>query len=537
MALARPAARAVVPLLAALATAVGAAVLAPGRAAAQGHAHPPGSAERLGTVRFATSCSPAVAPQFDRAVALLHSFEFGASLRAFSAVLAADSTCAMAHWGIALSRWGNPMAANARPVAALRAGQAAVDAARRLDARVSERERGYVAAAATLFADHERVDHRTRVLAYERAMAALAARHPDDSEARIFHAIALTAAAPPTDKTYANQLRAGRTLEEIWTAQPDHPGLAHYIIHAYDHPPLADRARLAAQRYAQIAPAAAHALHMPSHTFTRVGAWDASVETNLRSMDAALRTNSIAEALHAADYVTYAYLQMRRLPEARAIVDSLPGFAARFDPNAVTGAAPGSAGLFALAAIPARWALERRAWAEAARLPQTTTPFAWCDAMTHFARALGAARTRDLTTARAAIDSLAADERRLREAREGYWAEQVAIQQLGARAWLARAEGRDDAALAAMREAAAREDATDKSAVTPGPLAPARELLGDLLLELGRPAEALEAYRTALRSEPNRHHTVDGARRAAEAAGDRAAAAGYAAQLRAITGG
>jgi hypothetical protein len=528
MTLARTVVRAAVPLLAVL--------LAAGRAAAQGHAHPPAATERLGTVRFATSCRPAVAPQFDRAVALLHSFEFGASLRAFSEVLASDSTCAMAHWGIALSRWGNPTAANARPAAALRAGLAAATEAQRLAARATERERGYAAAVAQLYADHERLDQRARVVAYERAMAELAARHPDDGEARIFHAIALTAAALPTDKTYANQLRAGRMLEEIWASQPDHPGLAHYIIHAYDHPPLAERARLAAQRYSQIAPAAAHALHMPSHTFTRVGAWEASVETNLRSIDAALRSASISEALHASDYVAYAYLQRRRTAEAKAVVDGLPALAARFDPNAVTGAAPGWAGLFALAAIPARYALERRAWAEAARLAPRTTDFPWTEAMTHFARALGAAHTRELPVARASIDSLAAFERRLREAREGYWAEQVAIQQLGAHAWVARAEGRDDAALAAMREAAAREDATDKSAVTPGPLAPARELLGDLLLELGRPAEALEAYRTALRSEPNRYHTVDGARRAAAAAGDRAAAERYAAQLRAITG-
>jgi tetratricopeptide (TPR) repeat protein len=411
-----------------------------------------------------------------------------------------------------------------------------VEDAQRLGARATARERGYIGAVARLFADHERVDQRTRVLAYERAMADLVARQPADTEARIFHAIALTATALPTDKTYANQLRAGRILESIWTAQPDHPGLAHYIIHAYDHPPLADRARLAAQRYARIAPAAAHALHMPSHTFTRMGAWDASVETNLRSIEAALRSASIAEALHASDYVVYAYLQMRRLPEAKRILDGLPALAARFDPNAVTGAAPGAAGVFALAAIPARYALERRDWAQAARLAPATSAFPWTEAMVHFARALGATHTGDLATARTAIDSLSAIERRLRAGGEGYWAEQVAIQHLGARAWLAHAEHRDDAALATMREAAAREDATDKSAVTPGPLAPARELLGDLLLELGRPAEALVEYRAALRTEPNRHHTVDGARRAAAAAGERAAAGQFAAQLRRITG-
>jgi hypothetical protein len=240
--------------------------------------------------------------------------------------------------------------------------------------------------------------------------------------------------------------------------------------------------------------------------------------------------------LHASDYVVYALLQMRRLGEARAVLDSLPALAARFDPNAVTGAAPGSAGLFALAAIPARYTLERRDWAAAARLAPRATSFPWTDAMTYFARAMGASHTGAFAVARASLDSLTAIESRLRSDGEGYWAEQVAIQRLDALAWLERANGRDEAALSTMREAARREDATEKSAVTPGPLAPARELLGDMLLELGRPAEALAEYRATLRREPNRYHTLDGARRAASAAGDRTAEAGYARQLRALTG-
>ncbi len=487
-------------------------------AAAQDHAHPrDATAERLGTVHFPTSCAAAVAPRFDRAVALLHSFEFGASLRGFSDVLATDSTCAMAQWGIAMSRWGNPMAAGNRAAALLSAGRAASDAAARLGAGATERERGYIAAVAQLYADPERRDQATRVAAYERAMADLAARQPADTEATIFHAIALTASASPTDKTYAQQLRAGAILEPIWAAQPDHPGLAHYIIHTYDYPPLAAKARAAAQRYSRIAPSAAHAMHMPSHTFTRVGLWRESVESNLGSIDVALESASIGEALHASDYVTYAYLQMRRLDDARRVLDGLPALAARFDPQAVTGAAPPSAAYFALAAIPARYALERRDWAQAARLAPTTTPYPWTEAMTHFARALGASHTGDLATARASIDSLAAIQPRLVARGENYWAEQVAIQRLGAQAWLDHAQRRDDAALAAMREAADREDATEKSAVTPGPLAPARELLGDLLLELGKPADALAAYRKALGTEPNRYHTMEGARRAERA--------------------
>ena len=498
--------------------------------------HPAADSASLGTVHFQTSCTPVVTPTFNRGVALLHSFEFGASARTFREVLASDSTCAMAYWGLALGQWGNPMAAGNRGAAQLEAGQAAAESGKRLGARATERERGYVTAVALLYTDYEHIGQAARVSAYERAMADLVARQPADTEAKIFHAIALVASAPPTDKSYARQLRAGATLEALWKVHPDHPGLAHYIIHAYDYPTLAPRADAAARRYALIAPAAAHALHMPSHTFTRVGEWNASVETNRRSIAAASRSGSIAEMLHASDYVVYSLLQMRRLGEARAVLDSLPSLAARFDPNAVTGAAPGSAGLFALAAIPAREALERRDWAAAARLAPRATSFQWTEAMTYFARALGASHSGDIATARASADSLAAIEIRLRERGEGYWAEQVAIQRLGALAWLERANGRNDSALAMMREATRREDATEKSAVTPGPLAPARELLADLLLELGQPAEALAEYRATLRTEPNRYHTLDGARRAAASAGDRAAEASYARQLHALTG-
>jgi hypothetical protein len=383
-----------------------------GSASAQEHASP--DSALLGTVRFETSCSPAVAPAFDRGVALLHSFEFGASARAFREVLASDSTCAMAYWGLALGYWGNPMAAGNRPAAQLAAGRRVADAAARFVGRATDRERGYVTAVAQLYADYARVGQAARVAAYERAMADLVARQPADTEAKIFHAIALVASAPPTDKSYARQLRAGATLEAIWKEHPNHPGLAHYIIHAYDYPALAARADAAARRYARIAPAAAHALHMPSHTFTRVGEWDASVATNRRSIEAALRGGSVAEALHASDYVEYALLQMRRLGEARAVLDSLPSLESRFDPKAVTGAAPGSAGVFAVAAIPARYALERRDWAAAARLAPHASSFQWTEAMTHFARALGASHTGDVATARASIDSLGAIERRQR---------------------------------------------------------------------------------------------------------------------------
>jgi hypothetical protein len=342
-------------------------------------------------------------------------------------------------------------------------------------------------------------------------MSELVMRQPADTEALIFYAIALTASAPPTDKTYANQLKAGGILEPLWVKLPDHPGLAHYIIHTYDNPALADKARAAAQRYASIAPSAAHALHMPSHTFTRVGMWEESVNTNNRSMKVALSTGAVAEALHASDYAIYAYLQMGKDSEAKAILDGLPALAAGFNANAVTGAAPGSAGVFALAAIPARWALERKAWAEAAALEPKASAYPYTEAMTYFARALGASHTGDFAKAKAATDSLALIQQRLSAKGEVYWAEQVAIQNLAARAWLDLAGHRETDALLLMREAATREDATEKSAVTPGPLAPARELLGDMLVVLNRGAEARVEYRETLKKEPNRRHALRGA--------------------------
>jgi hypothetical protein len=479
----------------------------------QEHEHPQSAAtEKLGTVHFATSCSPKVATQFDRAVALLHSFEFGASIRGFNEVLATDSTCAMAYWGIALSRWTNPMAAGNRSVPQLQQGKQAVDAAMRLGDHASARERGYIHAVGQLYDDFEHKDQRARVVAYANAMNELTMRQPADTEAMIFYAISLTASAPPTDKTYANQLKAGAILESLWAKEPNHPGIAHYIIHTYDYPPLADRARAAAERYASIAPSAAHALHMPSHTFTRVGMWQESVDANSRSMKVALSTGSIAEALHATDYAMYADLQMGKEFDAKAILDGLPALAARFDPNAITGAAPGSAGIFALAAIPARWVLERNAWAEAAALEPKASAYPYTEAMTYFARALGASHTGDLPKAKASIDSLASIQQRLTAKGEGYWAEQVAIQHLEAQAWLDLAEHRENDALMHMREATAREDATEKSSVTPGPLAPARELLGDMLIELHRPAEAVVEYRATLQKEPNRRHALRGVR-------------------------
>ena len=503
-------------------TATASLVLA-GTSFAQTHVHKAG---QVGTVHFDTSCSPDAAPVFDRAVAWLHSFEFAQAIAGFEQTLVADPKCAMAHWGLALSAWSNPMAAGARSARMLSRGEAAVQNAVALSGgNTTQREKDYIAAVAELYRNHATVLQGKRVEAYEKAMASLVATYPDDSEAKIFHAIALVASASPSDKTYANQRRAGAILEKLWTEQPEHPGLAHYIIHTYDYPALATDASIAAQRYSAVAPAAAHALHMPSHIFTRTGHWKESIATNLKSRAMADSTNSIAEALHALDYAVYAYLQLQRYAEAKRIIDELPALAARFDVNAVTGAAPGSAGVFALAAMPSRYALERNAWAEAAMLEPQRSDFGWADAMTWYARALGSARSGKAGQARAAIDSLSSIAGKLAAANEAYWSGQVEIQTLAARAWLELSEGRQDSALSLMRQAASREDATEKSAVTPGPLAPARELLGDMLMEVRRPREALAEYRRTLTIEPNRYRALSGALRAAVGAGDAKAAA------------
>jgi hypothetical protein len=493
------------------------------------HDHAP-AAEKLGTVVFATSCSAAAQPQFNRAVALLHSFEFQRAIDAFGATLKADPSCAMAEWGIALSRWSNPFAAGIRPAGPLQQGRDAVARAKTIGPK-TDRERAYVDAVSRLYADSATVDQAARVQAYRDGMAKVAAAYPNDSEASIFYALSIAAAASPTDKTFADQLKAGTILEQFIARQPDHPGLAHYIIHSYDVPPLADRALEAARRYAKIAPSAPHALHMPSHTFTRLGYWQESIEANTASGAVAKGEGSVAEELHSMDYRIYGYLQTGQDRAARQLLDALPEVAARFNPDAVGSAAPGSAGVFALAAIPARYALERGAWADGAKLEPHPSKFPYTEAITYFARAIGAARIGDAATVRASIDALQKIQQQLTEAKEGYWAGQAEIQRRSASAWLAFAERRHADALAEMRAAAALEDSTEKSAVTPGPLAPARELLGEMLLELKEPAQARKEFEATLKKEPNRFRALSGAARAALLTGDRVAARRYYAQL------
>jgi tetratricopeptide (TPR) repeat protein len=507
----------------------------PAFVAAQHGEHAGAGAEKLGTVHFETSCAPAVAADFDRAVALSHSFEFRPAIESFDRVLAGDPACAMAHWGIAMAYWGNPFA-GVRATAALEQGLAAVVKARTTGSP-TPRERAYIDAVATLFENHATIPQRDRVLAYERGMDAVVRANPQDLEATIFYALAVNQTALPTDKTYAPQLKAAGILEPLFARFPDHPGLAHYIIHAFDHPPLAARALDAARRYAAIAPSAPHALHMPSHTFTRVGSWKESAETNRASEETALKQGVATEALHAMDYQAYAYLQMAQDRAARDVIERLPTAAAQFNPAATAGgAAPPMAGFFALAAIPARYALERGAWDEAARLdvPASGTPFTI--AIAHFARALGAARSGRPAAASGDLEQLAALRDRLTQAQDAYWAEQVDIQRRVAAAWVAFAEGRRDEALATLRSAADAEDATDKSAVSPGPLAPARELLGEMLLEAGDAAGALTAFEASMAKEPGRFRGAFGAARAAEAAGDAARARAHYARTIEIAG-
>lgn len=461
-----------------------------GVAFAQHDQHGAMPADQIGSksVNFQTSCAAAVKDDFNRAVALLHSFWFPEARAGFEGVLKKDAACAIAHWGIGLSYWGNPFGGLRTPQA-LESGKAAM--AKVPASGGTPRERAYLDAVAGLFSSADAGTQRARVVAYEKAMEAIVQANPTDTEARIFWALAITGTALPTDKTYAQNLRAAEMLEPLFKKMPDHPGLAHYIIHAYDVPALAPKALDAARRYASLAPAVPHALHMPSHTFTRVGYWKDSIATNLASADAARKTNSSGDELHALDYQVYAYLQIAQdkaavgaIERSKTVVSGAEGAAA--------GAA--GAGAFALAAMPARYALERRQWGEAAQLavPTAGTPFT--QAMVHYARALGAARSGNPGAVPAELTALAGLRQKLIDAKDPYWPEQLDIQRRVAEAWMQFAQGQKDAAITGLAAAADAEDATDKSAVTPGPLAPARELLGFMLLEAGRPKEALVAF-------------------------------------------
>ena len=504
------------------------------RCLAQEHQH--GNSEKLGTVHFATSCNEVAQKEFNRAVALLHSFQFSRAIEGFNAVLGEDATCGIAYWGTALSDWSNPFAPGMKDKSQLQAGRESAERGKTVGAK-TERERAYLGAVGKLYSDYEGTPQRARLIAYRDAMGEVAAKYPEDHEAQIFYALAIAASEDPADKTYAGRLKAGAILEKLFEQEPAHPGLAHYIIHTYDVPALAGRALVAARRYSEIAPDAPHALHMPSHTFTRTGYWQDSIDSNIAAAAAARREGQTAEELHASDYEIYAYLQTGQDEAARRIVDSLPEIASRFDPKAViSGAGSPSTGYFALAAIPARYALERREWKQAAQLTQLETPFPHTEAMTWFARGLGAGQLGQAQAARESVAALKQIRERLLKAGENYWAQQVEIEELEVGAWAALAEGKKEEALRQMKSAAGLEDGTEKSAVTPGPLAPARELLGEMLLEMKEPAQALEQFEATLTKEPGRLRALYGAGRAAQLSGRREASQKYFGELLKVCG-
>jgi tetratricopeptide (TPR) repeat protein len=487
------------------------------------------AAEKLGTVNFPVTCSPAAQAEFVRGVAALHSFWFDTSRKAFEAVATADPSCGMAYWGAAMTLLGNPLANPPRP-RALQDGWVAVEKARAAGAR-TQRERDYIEAIAAFYKDADTVEHRTRALAYEKAMEQIAARYPEDREASIFYALALNVTLVPTDKTYTNQLKAAGVLEKVFAEQPNHPGVAHYLIHSYDFPSLAHKGLDAARRYAAIAPSAPHALHMPSHIFTRLGYWTESVASNRASAAVA---KDHGNWLHAMDYMTYAHLQMAQDGEAKRALDAV--HALGLPNNEYIGSA------YALAAVPARYALERRRWSEAATLSLHPREFPWsrwsmAEAVNAYARGLGAARSGDAAGARREAERLSALRDVLATAKQGYWAEQTEVQRQAVIAWATRVEGRPEEALALMLRAVELEDKTEKHPVTPGPIVPPRELLGDMLLDMNQAAQALQVFEASMRGEPDRFHSIAGAARAAELAGDSARARQHYARLLTIATG
>lgn len=467
--------------------------------------------EQLGRVSFENSCAAAVQPRFERAMALLHSFWWREGEQAFRQVLEHDPDCAVATWGLAAILIGNPFAGGPSAAQIVQAQQA-IERGRAIGAK-TERERMFIEAVAQYFGGAPERAHAARMQSLADAVEGVARRFPDDDEAQIFAALYRTVTQDPTEQSFASALRAAAVLEAQSRKHPDHPGAAHYLIHSYDYPPIAARGLEAARRYAEIAPSAPHALHMPSHIFTRVGAWQDSVASNLRSARVAEAEGDLEDQLHAMDYLAYAYLQLAQDAAAQRVVEG-----ARHVPRS---ASPGLGEAYARAAMPARHAIERGAWKEAAQLQVQPTRFAFVDAFTHAARAIGAARSADAAAAQRDADALARIVDALRAARNAYWATEVEVQRLGASAWIAFARGHREAAIDLMRAAADLEDTSEKHGVSPGRLVPARELLGDMLLESGQPAEALAQYERAQVRDPNRFRSLHGAGQAAAQAGRR----------------
>jgi tetratricopeptide (TPR) repeat protein len=480
-----------------------------------------GQPEQLGEVNFPISCSAQAQKEFDRGMALFHSFWWDEAAKTFAGITQKEPDCAIGYWGSALTALGN-LYAGPTPPKALQFG--ADELARAAAAPVADRrERDYIAALLVFYTDYQKLEHRTRLLALEQSMDQLAQRYPDDTEAVVLHALILSTSALPTDKTYAAQLRAAAILEQVYQRKPNHPGVAHYLIHSYDYPALAPQALDAARRYAKIAPSAAHAQHMPSHTYTMLGMWPETIDSNIAS---AQRAASHVDYLHALDYLTYAYLQRGQDVKASGVVGQAKAIT---KPNGQHFAAG-----YALAAIPARYAIERGDWAAAARLtvspPEADYPWSkvpHSEAVTIYARALGAARSGDAAAARRDIARLGELRDAMKAANLGYWVNLTGIQIQVAQAWATRAEGKPEEALVLLRAAADLETDVPKHPVMPGPILPAREQLGEMLLEMNQAAAALSEFERSVGKEPNRFRSFYGAARAAELSGSRSAAQGY----------
>lgn len=503
--------------------------------------HAQSHSPQLGALSFKSTCSRPAHAHLEAGLRWLHSFEYQEAERSFSQAAKVDVKCAIANWGVAISNY-HPLWAAPTP-AELAKGTSALEKAKNTGAK-SQRERDYIAALHVFYRDSDRLDHKTRALAYSAAAEQLHSHYPQDNEAALFYALSLIAVGTmDNDPTYSKEKQAAAILNQVMATNANHPGVAHYLIHSFDYPPLAELALPAARRYAKIAPDSAHAQHMPSHIFTRLGLWDEAISSN-RAAEAAARAHAISmgmvgawdQRLHALDYLTYAYLQTGRDKEALKVFDEL---------KLITHAEPPSPTVaYAVTAIPARVLLERRHWDEAAAfdLPVNLTGLAalsnhkWAIANVHFAKAVGAAHAGKLDVARNALSALATIEQQLTIAPGEYdWRTQVAIERQIAGAWIAFARGNQDESLRLMRVAADLEDATEKHPVTPGAILPAREQLGELFLELGRPADALSEYEASLKRAPRRLIGLSGAARAAKLSGDTKKARAYYAELAKMT--
>jgi hypothetical protein len=487
----------------------------PGAAVAQ-HQH-----DQLGTVSFPTSCSPSVQAEFERGVAMLHSYWFSYAGKTFRAVLEKDPDCVMAYWGLALDLLGNTLSAPPSRQAAHDAWTL-LEKARALPVKTA-REREWLDAIRTYFRDHDTVAVDARLLAYNKAMRTVVEHFPDDFEAQVYYALSLQAAAPKTDLTYSNQLKSAELLEKLYMQNPQHPGITHYLIHAYDFAPFAEKGIPAARRYASIAPAVPHARHMPAHIYSMSGLWKDSIASNFSALDIQ------PDYYHAADFAVYAYLQLAQDDRAAALITKALETPRRGDrPAAVSD-------FTARAAMPARYALERADWAAASTLVVTPSEYPQADALTHFTRGLGLARNGEPRAAAQEIEALRTLEAALQKRGDRYWADRTREQILAVSAWVSLADGRRDDAIASMRRAADGEDGSLKHVAMENRLYPMRELLADLLLDAGQPRAAAVEYAQTLRHYPNRYRALYGAARAAEANADRADAVRHYEALIALT--